>query len=138
MVDPHTIATFAFTQMRRDPEFRNQFPWLRNTIVCVESDLVANVLSERTVTHFPEGATVACYYPEDQRFMFITASPGLTQQLSDESVIARDDHRTLTIGMLVDSIFSDRNGDYSDLPQFQPGRVAQASTKEVEKTLALA
>jgi len=137
MADPHTIATFAFAQMRRDPEFRGQFPWLRNTIVCVESDLTADVLSDRTTHHFPDGGTLACYYPDDQRFMFIHAKPGLVEELSSESVVANDAGRTLTIGMLVDSIYSHRNGDYSDLPKFA-GRVAEASTKEIEKSLALA
>lgn len=137
MVDPHTIATFAFAQMRRDPDFRSRFPWLCNTIVCVESDLASDVLSERTARHFPEGGALACYYPNDQRFMFINVRPGLAEQLSEDSVVARDGHGTLTVGMLVDSIFSYRNGDYSDLPEFSPGTIAQASTKEVEEALAL-
>lgn len=137
MVDPHTIATFAFAQMIRDPEFRSRFPWLRNTIVCVESDLAADVLSDRAAHHFPDGGTLACYYPADQRFMFIHARPGLAEELSNESIVARDVRRTLTVGMLVDSIYHHRNGDYSDLPRYE-GLIAEASTKEVEKSLALA
>jgi hypothetical protein len=42
-VDPHTLATFAFAQLQRDPSFRRRFPSLRNVYVCIESDLIEDV-----------------------------------------------------------------------------------------------
>jgi hypothetical protein len=140
MVDPHTIATFAFAQMRRDPEFGPRFPWIRNTIVCVESDLADDVLMGQMLNHFPEGGTVACYYPSDHRMMFIWVDKPETAKEHDpktahpRTIQARDVNRDLTIGMLVDTMYRDRGGNWSHLPVFGIG---QASTAEVEKQLAL-
>ncbi|MCV7424392.1 hypothetical protein H7K45_27985 [Mycobacterium yunnanensis] len=140
MVDAHTIATFAFAQMRRDPGFGPRFPWVRNTVVCVESDLVDDVLVGQFAHYFPEGGTVACYYPQDQRFMFIQVgapqSPGTARGAPHPDTLhAHDKQRKLTMGMVIDSIYRDRDGDYAHLPRFTSAQIGEASTVEVEKTL---
>lgn len=147
MVDAHTLATYAFAQMRRDPEFNNRLPWVRNTVVCVESDLVDDVLVGQVQHYFPQGATIACYYPDEKRFMFIwVKAPRHTEPGDSDAdggddedmIVARDKHRALTIGMMVDTIYRHREGDYSDLPVWGRQRLmAEASTVEVERTLAL-
>lgn len=154
MVDPHTIATFAFAQLRRDPAFGPRFPWLHNTIVCVESDLAEDVLSGQMVHYFGEtGGTIACYFPDDQRFLFIQAGvpetgtgempppkrPGVREM--------RDSRENpLTIGELVNAIYKQRQGDWSHLPRWnaqtgfadpQQPLFGEVSTIEVEKQLAL-
>ena len=66
-VDPHTLATFAFAQLQRDPSFRRRFPTLRNVYVCIESDLIEDV-RRQAQEHFPNGGEIACYFPRDHRF----------------------------------------------------------------------
>lgn len=151
MVDAHTIASFAFAQMRRDPEFAKRYPWVRNTVVCVESDLATDVLEDQMAHYFPEGgATIACYYPRDHRMMFIRVEGPFgadTKAPDPDAVKANNAAGELTVGMLVDSLYSHRGGDYSDLPvfgQWRAGRprqtegplVGEASTIEAEKQLA--
>jgi len=156
MVDPHTIATFAFAQMRRDPAFGPRFPWVRNTIVCVESDLVDDVLTGQMVHYFGgTGGTVACYFPSDQRFMFVyvgapvIASAGQEPPTPPPGVRHVRDSREnpITIGELVNTLYEQRKGDYSHLPNWntetgfqesqEPPLFGEASTVEIEKQLAL-
>ena len=140
MVDTHTIATFAFAQRRRDPDFGPRFPWIRNTVVCVESDLADDVLSGQMLHYFPEGGTIACFYPREHRMMFIWVDkpekPG-EREPHPTTIQAHDAHRKLTMGMLVDSIYRDRHGDWSHLPRWERPRVGDVSTVAIEKKLAL-
>ncbi|MBB2990272.1 hypothetical protein FHR72_001740 [Mycolicibacterium iranicum] len=57
----------------------------------------------------------------------------------EDTIVAHDKHRALTIGMMVDTIYRNRGGDYSDLPVWGRRRsfIAEASTAEVERELAL-
>ncbi|OBF91043.1 hypothetical protein A5791_15785 [Mycobacterium sp. 852002-51163_SCH5372311] len=155
MVDAHTIATFAFAQMRRDPDFGARFPWVRNTVVCVESDLASDVLEGQVAHYFPEGgATIACYYPRDHRMMFIQVGgpykPDEAPPPPAHAMTAHNVKNELTIGMIVDAIYHKRGGDFSHLPIYGQGRggkaarhddgaplMGEASTREVEKKLAL-
>jgi hypothetical protein len=147
MGDVHTLATFAFAQMRRDPAFRAEFPWVRDTVVCVESDRMDDVLSGQMAHYFPGGGTIACYYPDDHRFMFVRVdAPGQAtgaenladgECTDDGRLVVDDKDATLTIGMVVDTIYRDNNGDYSHLPTFER-HVGVASTVEVEKALSFA
>jgi hypothetical protein len=136
MVDAHTVATFAFAQLRRDPKFGPQFPWLRNTVVCVESDLAWDVLAGMMAHYFPDGGSVACYYPAQQRFMFVRvgARQGPDGEPPLDAIEANDRRGELTIGMLVDSVY--RRQDWSH-PLVFGAPVGEASTVEVEKKLAL-
>ena len=62
-VDPHTLATFAFAQLQRDPSFRRRFPSLRNVYVCIESDLIEDV-RRQAQEHFPKVARSRATSPE--------------------------------------------------------------------------
>lgn len=156
MVDPHTIATFAFARMRRDPTFAQTFPWVRNTVVCVESDIADDVLTGQIAHYFSEtGGTIACYFPRDQRFMFmavgapIKAREGEPPTEPTPGVRQMRDNREnpLTIGEVVNKLYEQRQGDYSYLPTYdprtgvkhaaQPPLFGEASTVEIEKELAL-
>ncbi|KAA1248391.1 hypothetical protein F0Q45_20825 [Mycobacterium simiae] len=139
MVDSHTIATFAFAQLERDPDFHGQFGWVRNTVVCVESDLADDVLSGQMLHYFPDGGTIACYYPREQRFVFVrVAAPQKASStgpaLPDAPFTAHDKHRKLTVGMLIDAMYP----DWSQLRRFSYEQmVGEVSTVEVEKQLVL-
>jgi hypothetical protein len=157
VVDPHTIASFAFAQMRRDPAFGSRFPWVRNTVVCVESDLMDDVLTGQMVHYFREtGGTVACYFPRDQRFMFVyvgkpvVAEEGQPPPQPTPGVRQMEDSREhpMTVGEIVNAIYEQRNSDFSYLPTWSAetgiqeshwGKplVGEASTVEIEKQLAL-
>jgi hypothetical protein len=156
MVDPHTIATFAFAQVRRDPSFGSRFPWVRNTIVCVESDLVDDVLTGQMVHYFAEtGGTVACYFPRDQRFMFVFVAPPVIAKDGEPAPqptpgvreVKDSRENPMTIGEVVNRIYEQRKGDYSYLPKWdprtgiqepqQPPLFGEVSTVEIEKQLAL-
>ena len=134
MVDPHTVATFAFAQLRRDPEFRVRYPWVRNTVVCIESDLATDVF-EGMLTHYaPGGATVACYYPAEHRIRFFVADgPKPATERSAIGHVANNRFGTLTVGMLVEAIYSG-NRDWDALFSRE---MADVSTAGVEKNLAL-
>lgn len=134
MVDPHTVATFAFAQLRRDPSFAARFPWVRNTVVCIESDLATDVLEGMSTHYFPDGATVACYYPAEHRMMFIMADgPKPAGKSSPSAAVVSNRLGTLTIGMLVDAIYA---GSHDWDAVFNSER-AEVSTVTVEQNLAL-
>lgn len=137
MVDPHTVATFAFAQLRRDPEFTVRYPWVHNTIVCVESDLAADVLS--MAAHYfpdPDGrGTLACYYPAEHRMMFVVADgPKPASERPAGAAVADDRFGALTIGMLIDAIYAGNH----DWDAMLSGQRAEVSTVAVEKNLTLA
>ena len=122
--DPHTLATFAFAQLQRDPSFRRRFPKLRNVYVCVESDLMEDVRREAT-EHFPDGGEIACYFPKRQRIMFVRhAGTGTFPTAVAEVLSANDKDGAITIGMIVDMLTKDP--DWMD-------QLTEVSTREVEK-----
>ena len=125
-VDPHTLATFAFAQLQRDPSFRRRYP-IRNVYVCIESDLLEDVRRQAR-HHFPDGGEIACYYPRDQRIMFVRhGGHGQLPGGDGETLKAHDKRGEMTIGMIVDMIY--RNQDWMDQ------RIGGVSTSEVEKLL---
>lgn len=135
MVDPHTIATFSFAQLRRDPDFRPRFPWLQNTVVCVESDLATDVL-EGMKEHYLAGkyATLACYYPEEHQFRFLKIVGPYTRESRpeiDPAHVAHNRRGEFTIGMLIGAVYFDVDDDIAALTR------GEFSTVEVEKKLAL-
>lgn len=106
-VDPHTAATFAFAQLQRDPRFRGKYK-LRNVYVCVESDLMDDV-RRQAQEHFPDGGEIACYYPDEQRFMFVRhgGHSRLPNAEAAETITASDKQGAMTVGMIVDTIYQD-------------------------------
>ncbi len=122
--DPHTLATFAFAQLQRDPLFRQRFPKLRNVYVCVESDLMEDVRRE-AIEHFPDGGEIACYYPRHQRLMFVRhAGVGAFPSAGGDVLTANDRDGAITIGMIVDMLTKDP--DWMD-------QLTEVSTHDVEK-----
>jgi hypothetical protein len=138
MADAHTIATFAFAQLRRDPSFGPQFPWVRNTLVCVESDLASDVLTNMGTHYFPNGCTLACYHPAEHRFIFINVdgphAPGTPgAKVKPGTDVANDARGEITIGMLIDGMYPSRK-DWDKLANQMVGEI---STVEVERALSL-
>jgi hypothetical protein len=138
MADPHTVATFVFAQLRRDPSFGPQFPWVRNTIVCIESDLASDVLNNMAAHYFPERCTIACFYPSEHRFMFIQTDgphkPGTPGAKIRPGVdVANDARSEITIGFLVDSIYS----SHKDWDGLKAQMVGEVSTVQIEQSLSL-
>jgi hypothetical protein len=77
--------------------------------------------------HFPDGGEIACYYPRDQRLMFVSHGghgrlPGGDD--SDNVLQAYDKAGAMTIGMIVDMITKD--------PDWMDQGVREVSTREVE------
>ncbi|MGB3676214.1 MAG: hypothetical protein WA988_17415, partial [Candidatus Nanopelagicales bacterium] len=72
--DPHTIATFGFAQKNRDAEFRDsEYPWVRNTVVCIDTDPSEDTVVERLATYFPDGGTLAVHCRGVSRMKFLKA-----------------------------------------------------------------
>lgn len=132
MADPHTTATFAFAALQREPEFRKAFSWLHNTIVCIESDTMAEVVNDRMTRLFPDGGSIACYFPDRRRMYFAQAvprsSPRRREPLSGDDILNLQE-ATTTVGAVFDWLAS-QNG--IDSVEF-----GEVSTVEVEKKLAL-
>lgn len=119
--DPHTLATFAFAQLQRDPAFRARFPRLRNVFVCVDTDAMEDVQRQAT-EHFPEGGEIACYFPAHQRIMFVRHA-GRGQFASAGEMLQSAPGQT--IGMVVDML--------TKSPDWIDEGVREFSTREVEK-----
>lgn len=119
--DPHTVATFAFARLQRDPAFRRRFTGLRNVYVCVESDLLEDVRRQAT-EHFPDGGEFACYFPSEKKLVFGVrhAGRGLFENAREVLPAAPDQ----TIGMVVDILTKDP--DWTDA-------LLTVSTRDVEK-----
>jgi hypothetical protein len=119
--DPHTIATFAFARLQRDPVFRHRFPGLRNVYVCVESDLLDDVRRQAT-EHFPDGGEFACYFPREKKLVFGVRHAG--RGLFDDAREILPASADQTIGMVVDMLTKDP--DWTD-------DLLTVSTRDVEK-----
>jgi hypothetical protein len=118
----HTMAMFGFTSKNRDPEFRDgDYSWVRNTLVCLSTDLSDSVITERSSFYFPETPSTAGVFMPNDRMKFIKIAPGgklepgqATAAKADTSVdgpIKAMGGATMTMGMLVDSIYA---GDWTD------------------------
>lgn len=146
MVDPHTIATFTFAHLRRDPRFRKKFPWVHHTVICVDSDRVTDVLSGQMRLHFPEGGTIACYFPEEHRFVFVRVGaygqarggegvPGWSYT-DDGRLVIDDKGATVTMGEVVKFIYDESRRSSAGLPKSER-QTGSTSTREAERALAL-
>lgn len=144
-MNPHTIAALAFARLRTRPSFERHYPWLRNTVVCVETDLVSEV-QERMLHLLPGGGegSVACYFPSRQMFVFRPVGVATGAEPPDEppglrTLFTSDDvpHDQLTMGQAFATadLLSDR---LKNLPTTKrPDRIGIESTTEIEKELAL-
>ncbi|BBZ25231.1 hypothetical protein [Mycolicibacter hiberniae] len=119
--DPHTVATFAFARLQRDPAFRRRLPGLRNVYVCVESDLLEDVRRQAT-EHFPDGGEFACYFPRDKKLVFGVRHAGRGLFTHGRGVLPTTADQT--IGMVVDVLTKDP--DWTDA-------FLTVSTRDVEE-----
>jgi len=144
-MNPHTIAALAFARLRTRASFQRLYPWVRNTVVCVETDLVSEV-RERMMHLLPEGgqASVACYFPSRQMFVFTPVGVATGPELSDElpglrTLFRSDDvpHDEMTMGQAFAT--ADLLSGRSKLlpPAKRPDWIGVESTAEIEKELAL-
>jgi hypothetical protein len=140
-MDPHTKAALTFAELRRKRWFPKNHPWVRNTVVCVESDLV-NDVQERFFQLLPNGghASVACYFPERKQFVFVPVNvtldalletPGLKELFTSDDI----PHEHFTMGQAIATADMLRQ-DWSSLPP-EERPVGYESTAEIEKNLAL-
>lgn len=142
MVDPHTVATFAFAMLARDPELRRRRWWLPNTLVCVESDLIADVLYGSAEHYFPEGdTTLAVYYPDQQQFMFVNIVP---KEMNKNTLTLEESRRQagkLTMHRIIERVYAGKvdRGDlpFVELPRPDGSLVHTVSTAEIERRLVL-
>lgn len=76
--DRHTTATFGYAKWNLDPQFRNHdYPWLYNTLVAVDEDVVEEIVIERGGYYFGDARrTAAVWMPAIERMKFIEANPG--------------------------------------------------------------
>lgn len=120
VVDRHNTATMGFlTKNHDDVEFREgpTFGWVRNTVVCLDTDLADMVISDRAYYYFSTVPSTAAVLLPHNEFKFIGTSAG--QKTSPEEVAAaeQDDNGPIiaqgdvTMGMLVASIYA---GDWTD------------------------
>ncbi|KAF0957743.1 hypothetical protein [Rhodococcus sp. T7] len=106
---PRTVATFAFAQNNRDPEFRNGiYSWVRNTIIAHDSDTAEEVLVERGGYYFPR-QPISAAVRVGERMKFLKAKRPVRK-------IASEDHPIIattgtTMGMIVEAVNS---GDWTD------------------------
>jgi len=144
-MNPHTIAALAFARLRTRASFQRIYPWLRNTVVCVETDLVAEV-QERMLHLLPEGGdgSIACYFPSRQMFLFmpvgVATGPEPPHELSGlRTLFTSDDvpHDELTMGQAFATadLLSGRTDSLP--PAKSPVPIVMESTVEIEKELAL-
>lgn len=109
---PHAIATFGFASENRKPKFRHgEYDWVRNTLVCLSSDVADDAIAERLATYFSERATVASFDEASRRMRFITVDPGKGIETNPQRTCVEDGTMRasgdVTIGMLVDTIYAD-------------------------------
>jgi len=134
MVDSYTAAIFDFATLRRDLRFREQYPEVQKALVCVESDLVADVLYGAAAHYCPDGnAMLFCYYSAEQtgarqeqtravqgtrreRFGSIGILPQSDYLNMPES--ARETFGQFTIGQLMERAYG-QNIDWDGLPHFE-------------------
>jgi len=108
--DPHAVATFGFAQHNRDAEFREvKYPWVRNTVACIDDDPADDVVTERMKHYFPDGGTVAVHCRSDGRMKFLKVGAGAAPDGSSDSTTVDEETMTATghtsMGMMVDAIY---------------------------------
>lgn len=116
----HTGATWRFVEKDTDPEFRegDDFGWVRNTVVSLDTDLADMAISERAGFYFPQSPSTAGVLLPNGVMKFIKVGPGgmmssdgseaASESSEDAPMTAQGD---TTMGMLIDTIYA---GDWTD------------------------
>lgn len=117
----HNTATLNFMAKDREVEFREgeSFGWVRNTVVCIDTDFADMVITDRAYFYFPTSpstAGVAMPLGTDELMKFIWIGPG--HRPTDEEVADAESNDgpiqaqgDATMGMLVESIYA---GNWTD------------------------
>lgn len=109
----HNTATLNFMAQDRDVDFREgeSFGWVRNTVVCIDTDFADMVIADRAYFYFPTSSSTAGVSMPNGRMMFIWIGEGRAPD--DDDTVAADledgpikAHGDTTMGMLVDSIYA--------------------------------
>lgn len=114
--------TFGFASKNRDPDFRHgTYSWVRNTLIALDVDEAEEVIVDRGGTYFRDRPSTAGVLLPDGVMKFIKVEPGTLQSGQAPSSARPDDDGgadapiratgTVTMGMLVDSIYS---GNWTD------------------------
>ncbi|WP_433527747.1 hypothetical protein ACQPZ2_44210 (plasmid) [Nocardia pseudovaccinii] len=113
--DPHAYAVFGFAGLDRDPTFRQNRSWLRNTLVAVDSDIAEEVMVDRLAVYFPQhrNPTAAVLMPEQDIFKYMTASERPSpEQSADPRESMEVAALQITMGMAVEIANTDE--DWTD------------------------
>jgi len=109
----HNTASLNFMAQDRDKDFREgeQFGWVRNTVVCIDTDLADMVVADRAYFYFPTSASTAGVSMPNNRMMFIWIGAGRPPDDADAAAADSEDgpiqvQGDTTMGMLVDSIYA--------------------------------
>lgn len=110
---PHAVATFGFARHNRDIGFRDgTYPWVRNTVVCIDDDPGEDTVVERLKAYFPAGGTVAVHCRDLGRMKFLKVGAG-SEGRDDAQDDGNNDPLTATgyvsMGMMVDTIYRDED-----------------------------
>jgi hypothetical protein len=74
--NPHTAAAIGFVAKNRGPEMQHgALSWVRNTLICTETDIADAVLSERGGYYFPATPFTVGVFRSTGRMQFIQADP---------------------------------------------------------------
>lgn len=113
--DRRTNATLLFVENDRDVEFRegDEFGWVRNTVISVDTDLADMVLTDRAGHYFPKVGSTAGVWMPNGRMMFLKVEPGghLSPEEREARIADNSDnapataHGNTTMAMLVDAIY---------------------------------
>jgi hypothetical protein len=114
----HNTATLNFMAKDRDADFREgeSFGWVRNTVVCIDTDFADMVIADRAYHYFPTSSSTAAVLMPNDTLMFIWIAKGRPPDDTDTAAAESNDgpiqaHGDTTMGMLVDSIYA---GDWVD------------------------
>lgn len=134
--NPHAVAAFSYAMLQRDPEFRAAYPWVRNAVVCVDSDDPDEVISDRVATYTGDPTAIACYFPSERRMRFMKVTGGRKASAKERQAALAQGYFTardrVNIGELVRAVL---DGTPPERRTGENGDAAEVSTATVEQRL---
>ncbi|MFD4439294.1 hypothetical protein ACFWPK_05890 [Nocardia sp. NPDC058519] len=114
--DLHTTAMFGYANLNRNPHFRNsEYPWLHNTLVAIDSDVVEEIVVERGGAYFGEkDRTAEVWMPAIERMKFFKADPGEVSEGNVQDTDPADRHAALQTTMGMVAAMVNRSEDWPD------------------------
>lgn len=112
--DRHNEALFNFATQDRDPNFRNgDLSWVRNTLICLSTDMADAVISDCGAFYFPETTSTAGVLRSNGRMQFIAMGRGASEPTDGQNELPQADSRrrtkrisgsNVTMGSLVEKV----------------------------------